>query len=154
MARRRSTGAGVLQGGAALSRSAELDWPIEPILDPDLLYMRVHRSFVIDGELIAGVFRDRPEAKNKMSTNWERYCKTPEEARAKAKVPVDNGIIALKAGEIRQGRLGVEHSPDTVRLDRSHSDVVGDIRSSEARLHLLGILEWSIPAPGLEQVGG
>lgn len=44
-------------------------WPIESIPDSDLLYMRIHKVFVIDGELQPGVFRDH---NGPMSVHWQK----------------------------------------------------------------------------------
>ena len=34
-------------------------WPNEEIPDRDVLFMRVHRKHVVDGEIIPGAFRNR-----------------------------------------------------------------------------------------------
>lgn len=102
--------------------------------------MRVHKMYVADGELQPGVFRDQGDG---MSTNWQKYCPTPVEARAKAKNPRDNGVIRLTVGPIRAIPLTVEHTPDVLRSDRSHTDVKGK-KTAEARLKLLEIAEWAL----------
>jgi hypothetical protein len=90
-----------------------------------------------------GAFRDHGHG---MSTNWQKYCETPEEARSKAKDPVANGVVTLIAGDVRQiSPLTVEHSPDRERNDRSHTDVVGE-KDQEVRLKLLRVYRWAIRA--------
>ena len=116
-------------------------WPVEIIPDEDHLFMRAHRNFIRDRQLIPGVFRDQGDG---MSTNWKKYCATPEEARAMAKNPADNGIISLQTGKIRKIQpLSVEHAPDHIRDDRSHTEVRGK-KDSEIRLRLLKIYDWAL----------
>lgn len=62
-----------------------------------------------------------------MSTEWRKYCATPQGVRSHAKVPQDNAVLLLIAGDVRaiQG-LGVVHTPDRERRNRAHVDVIGD----------------------------
>jgi hypothetical protein len=41
-----------------MAEEPELSWPIEEIPETDELFMRVHRTFVVNGALIPGAFRD------------------------------------------------------------------------------------------------
>ncbi|HYM60337.1 MAG TPA: hypothetical protein VEZ11_05535 [Thermoanaerobaculia bacterium] len=102
--------------------------------------MRIHKTFVIDGELQPGVFRDHDGA---MSVHWQKYCPSPSLARARARHPEDNGIISLVAGRVRKVPLGVDHDPDATLGDRSHTNVRGE-KTAEARVRLLGIFEWCL----------
>lgn len=120
------------------------DWPKEEIPDRDALFMRVHRGYVDNGELQPGVFRDQGDG---MSTNWQKYCPTPEEAWRQAKSPENNGVIKLVVGPIRSIPLLVEHTPDLVRRNRSHTDIKGK-KTSEVRLKLLELFEWSLLVGG------
>lgn len=80
-----------------------------------------------------------------MSTDWSKYS-SPEDTRARAAVPGENAVIALRAGDVRRiASLIVRHrpvQPGTVvdgRLippNRAHTDVVGD-KTPEVRLRLL-----------------
>jgi hypothetical protein len=88
-------------------------WPSEVIPDPDKLFMRAHRVHMRTGQLAPGVFKDQGSG---MSTNWQKYCCTPDEARAKARVPDDNAVVSLVAGGVRAVPLSVVHSPDYERL--------------------------------------
>jgi len=36
-------------------------WQIEQIPDADRLFYRIHKSFVVDGEIIPGAFQERGE---------------------------------------------------------------------------------------------
>lgn len=121
------------------------DWAKEDIPDGDLLYMRVHKNFVRDGELQPGVFRDIGDG---MSVNWQKYCPTAADARRLAKKPEDNGVISLSsAGAVRgiatEPPLRVEHTPDFEKPDRSHSEVFGE-KTSAVRLALLRLKTWEI----------
>ncbi|HUP59279.1 MAG TPA: hypothetical protein VNA69_02540 [Thermoanaerobaculia bacterium] len=115
-------------------------WPKEAIPDDDILYMRVHLNNLRDGELQPGVFQDR---EGSMSTNWQKYCPTPEEARAKARNPARNGVIQAVVRDVRAARQVVEHSPDEARGDRSHTSVIG-AKTAEVRLRLYDAFTWSL----------
>lgn len=107
-------------------------WPQEEVPDDAQLYLRAHRMFFYDEELAPGVFRDHGSA---MSTEWDRYS-TPDEALQRAKAPNDNGIVALRAGDVRQilGADSVRHTPQADC--RAHVDVVGE-KTTEVRAKLL-----------------
>lgn len=112
-------------------------YPVEKIPDTDKLYRRVHKTFVINGELIPIAFRENDGG---MSTDWEKYS-TPEQARLRAKKnPGLNGIVSLVAGELRNIDLKVVHSP--THNHQSHADVIGV--DTESRLLLLEIYTWEI----------
>ena len=101
--------------------------------------MRVHVAYVINGELIPGVFRDRGSG---MSTNWSKYCKAAEDARQKASKPADNGVVASSVKSVRAiSTLQVEHTPKPE--DRSHADVIGK-KDTEVRMKLLRAFQWAI----------
>jgi hypothetical protein len=117
------------------------EWTREDVPNEAALFMRVHQSLIRDGEPIPGAFRDQGSG---MSTNWEKYCPTPEHARQKARDPAKNGVIRFLAGDVRAfPPLTVEHTPDLERGDRSHTDVVGR-KDAEVRLKLLRIFKWAI----------
>ena len=116
------------------------DWPSEHIPDHDVLYMRVHRSYIRNGQLTPGVFRDQGDA---MSVNWQRYCETPEAARQLAKIPAENGVVQLIAGEVRAVPLAVVHTPDRESGVRSHADVRG-AKTTEVRAKLMMRFRWCL----------
>ncbi len=118
-------------------------WPIEDIPDPDILFMRTHKiHFKKDtGELKPSFFKDHGDS---MSSNWNKYCLTPEEARRKAKIPEENAVIQFVVGCVRSIPLTVTHAPDYDRQDRSHTDIKGE-KTSEVRLKLLELTECVIP---------
>jgi hypothetical protein len=110
-------------------------WDIEHIPDAATLFYRVHITRLAKGELAASIFF---EVKGSMSVEWEKYA-TAAEAHKRSKVPASNGIVALRAGEIRDvPGLAVQHSP-TIEV-RAHADVLG--------------LENSVEAPGEEAWAG
>lgn len=58
-----------------------------------------------------------------MSVDWEKYS-TAEDCRLRARVPEDNGVVSLVAGEVRAvGELDVLHRPE--ERNRSHSEIRG-----------------------------
>ncbi|HKG24248.1 MAG TPA: hypothetical protein VKB09_01305 [Thermomicrobiales bacterium] len=87
-------------------------WPVEDIPDTDTLYMRVHRQWLRDGNVLPGCFQNRPdEATGAMSTDWAKYA-TPNETRQRAKRPEMNAVIALNVGQVRAiPEQRVVHSP-------------------------------------------
>jgi hypothetical protein len=120
------------------------DWPVEEIPDPDVLFMRVHKSYAQAGELQPGAFRDHGGG---MSVNWAKYC-DPAGARALSKTPSDNGVISFpSAGQVRavgEPGLRVVHEPDRERPDRSHTEVFGN-KSAAVRAALMKLFRWEIP---------
>jgi len=116
-------------------------WPEEEIPDPDHLFMRVEKSFVRNGEIIPGAFRNRPTERDGMSTDWERYS-TPEQTRNRAKVPSNNGVIELLVEDVRKvpGQT-VKHTPSHELNNRAHTDVFG-AKDTEARVKLRRIAKW------------
>jgi len=115
-------------------------WPVEFIPDDDVLYMRVHVNHVANGELLPGAFIDHEGA---MSANWQKYCPTPEEARAKARNPMKNGVVSAIVQNIRKVPMVVEHSPDHVRCDRSHTSIIGE-KNAETRTKLYDAFSWCL----------
>ncbi len=98
------------------------DWDEESIPESAQLYYRVHVSFIREGKLHPGVFREKGGS---ISTDWDRYS-TPEESRRRARVPEENGIIALGAGRVRAiDELSIRHSPDRTTPNRAHTDILG-----------------------------
>ena len=115
-------------------------WDVENIPDEDFVFMRVHKSFIKDGELIPGVFQDRGGG---MSTDWEHYS-TAEQSRNRAKSPADNAVIKLSVGGIRGiEKLTVVHEPDVVTQNRAHSEVFGE-KTTRSRMLLNRLVEWAI----------
>jgi hypothetical protein len=117
-------------------------WPKEDIPDQDTLFMRVHVNNTDEqGEPAASAFRDHGGG---MSTNWHKYCPTAEEARQKASHPDRNGVVQFMVSAIREiPSLLVEHAPDHVRRDRSHTDVIGE-KDEETRFKLRKACHWAI----------
>jgi hypothetical protein len=100
--------------------------------------MRVHRNLVPDGEAEPGVFRDHG---NGMSSDWEKYS-TPQQTRARAREPQENGVISLLTEEVRAiPGLTTLHSPS--RKNRAHAEVVGR-KTPRIRVLLSRIANWEI----------
>lgn len=122
-------------------------WPKEHVPDEDYLYYRIHVTDLDEnGGLRPNSFRDRGGA---MSTDWSKYS-TPEESRARARIPEKNGIVVLGVGEVRGiPGLWVEHTPDPILNNRAHTDVGGP-KEPEVRVKLARIAQWKI-RPNVEK---
>lgn len=115
------------------------NWPVEEIPDEDALYYRVHKTVVENGKPTPGAFRDIGDA---MSVDWSKYT-DPAGTQARARIPGDNGVIALNAGKVRDDAAQtVVHEPS--RGTRAHSGVVGE-KSEAVRLTLRRMAIWMIP---------
>jgi len=114
---------------------------IEPIPDEDLLYMRVHKSYYRNGELLPIAFRDHDGG---MSTDWSKYAR-PEETRSRARDPSKNGVISMVVEQVRAiERLAVEHV--LLPENRAHTNVIGE-KTMEIRAQLFLISNMAIPLP-------
>ena len=121
-----------------MAEESELSWPAEYIPDTDVLFMRVHRTFVVNDTLIPGVFRDHGGG---MSTDWGKYS-TEHDTLARSKKPTDNGVIEMNVSQVRAIQpLTVIHKP--LVDNRAHADVSGE-KSTEVRVKLLRIARWLI----------
>jgi hypothetical protein len=123
-------------------------WDIETIPDGDFVFMRAHKSFIKDGELIPGVFQNRGEG---MSTDWEKYS-TAEQTRNRTlrSPPGDNGVIKLSVAGIRNiEKLSVVHEP--LPDNRAHTEVFGE-KTTKARMLLLREVNWAIMPPDQSQI--
>jgi hypothetical protein len=121
-------------------------WLVEQIPNEDRLFYRIHKSYVVDGEVVPGAFQERGEgAERGMSTDWEKYS-TAEETRQHSKIPADNGIAAFLAGAVRAIDLEVSHAP--LPDNRAHSHVKGIPHEgqlkTQARLKLKRIFQWQV----------
>lgn len=113
-------------------------WPAEDILNEDQLFYRVHRMWVRKGEVIPTAFQNRNAG---MSTDWDKYS-TPGETRVRARIPQDNGVVALLVGNVRQvPNQAVVHAP--LLENRAHAEVRGE-KDEEARVLLGRLAVWRI----------
>ncbi|MBO0932717.1 hypothetical protein [Fibrella aquatilis] len=126
------------------------NWPIEPIPNEHDVYFRVHKNYIVnDGPYMfkprAFVERgDKADQHKSMSTNWEEYS-TPEQTQSEAKIPMDNGVVAMSVGGLRSENLTVNHAP--IPTIRAHTDVNGlpdDIKDVEVRVKLFKHCRWVI----------
>ena len=122
-------------------------WEIEIISDDAVLYYRVHKGYVVEGQLIPGVFKERGEGENRgMSTDWDKYS-TAEEALARSKNPLDNGIVNFIVGEVRNIKnIIVEHAPESDNRAHSHIKGIPSKKPMKTRIRrqLLDACKWEI----------
>ncbi len=117
---------------------------IENIPDDDLLYYRVHKTFIVEGVLVPGAFKELGEGADRgMSTDWSKYS-TPIESQNRARSPKDNGIISGNVGNIKSIGLSVVHAP--IELNIAHTNIKGiDANTTEYRRKLLKVFsQWEI----------
>lgn len=118
-------------------------WDSEIIPDEDILYYRIHKNFIVEGELSPGVFRNGGQAA--MSTDWSKYSsaeETKNRVRDNNKDPDNYGVVEFSTGQVRGIPQEVTHTPS--RNNQAHTSVSGE-KSPEARLKFMEIYEWSIP---------
>ena len=118
-------------------------WESEEIPGADLVFMRVHRTWVKpDGTIGRGAFQNRPTETDGMSTDWQKYSR-PEDTRSRANSPAkDNAVIQFVVGEIRLiPDQTVIHTPKDG--NRAHTDVFGE-KHPEARIKLSRIYKTVI----------
>jgi hypothetical protein len=119
-------------------------WTSEPIPDENYLWMRVHKSYLANGDIAPGTFKNRPTPQDGMSTDWEKYA-TPQDTRDRGRVSADNAVIRLLVGDIRKiPAQTVTHTPDAKTQNRAHTDVFGE-KTPEVRIKLRRISEIVIP---------
>lgn len=121
-----------------------MSFEIEDIPNDGILYYRVHKSYIIENEVIPGAFRSRGDG---MSTDWNKYS-TPEESQARSKTPDDNAIVSFSVLKIRSNPvLSAIHKPEPD--NRSHSLVNGipetkNELQTKTRALLAEIYDWEI----------
>jgi len=131
-------------------------WPIEPVPDADLLFMRVHRNYIQNGKPNAGVFVNHGEGEQEgMSTDWSKYS-TPEETKKRVTNPAwRGGVIQMVAADVRKiPRQTVDNAP--LPDNRAHTNVRGpkkeSVEGTQARYLFMRIWKWAIEyeddAPG------
>lgn len=131
------------------------EWPVEEIPDADVLYYRVHKRRYLEtsnalpadapqDELPPNLFKF---IRGDLSVDWSKYA-TPQEAKDRARVPADNGIVGFQAGPVRAQDHQVVHTPE--QNNRAHSSVRGE--EPKVRVTLSRIAQW-IPEFGPESVG-
>ncbi len=120
-----------------------LGWPVEEIPDVDLVFMRAHKDYFRDGDLLPGVFREQDGS---MSVDWNKYA-AKEETKQRAKNPVNNAVMSLLVGGIRKIKdLDIKHIPEP--SNRAHSEVeLPDNREdlTEVRVLLLRLAQIVVP---------
>lgn len=116
-----------------------ITFPVEDIPNRDSVFMRAHKDYIRDGDIVPGVFREQDGS---MSVDWDKYA-TPEDTRKRAKNPSNNAVLSLSVEGIRKIRnLNVRHAPESA--NRAHSEVdLPDDREhlTEARLLLLRLAD-------------
>ncbi len=125
-------------------------WPKEDIPDHASVFMRIHKSYMIGGDVPPNAFHDRGGG---MSVDWDKYS-TPLETRNRARTPSANAVISMIVGEIRKIQaLVVDHDPiqensfdeegNPLTPNQAHSEVIGE-KTPEVRLKLSRIWAWQI----------
>ncbi|TAK35723.1 MAG: hypothetical protein EPO28_14335 [Saprospiraceae bacterium] len=99
-------------------------WEIESIPDETHLFYRLHKSFIVEGEVLPGAFQERGEGNERgMSTDWAKYS-TAGEALHRSKAPHENAIVQFHVGKIRSlPSLEVVHAP--MADNRAHCHIKG-----------------------------
>lgn len=131
------------------------EWPVEEIPDADVLYYRVHKRRYLEtsnalpadapqDELPPNLFKF---IRGDLSVDWSKYA-TPQEAKDRARVPADNGIVGFQAGPVRAQDHQVVHTPE--QNNRAHSSVRGE--EPKVRVTLSRIAQWTVGF-GLESIG-
>ncbi len=131
------------------------EWPVEEIPDADVLYYRVHKRRYLEtsnalpadapqDELPPNLFKF---IKGDLSVDWSKYA-TPQEAKGRARVPADNGIVGFRTGPVRTQGHQVVHTPE--QNNRAHSSVRGE--EPKVRVTLSRIAQWTVGF-GLESIG-
>lgn len=110
----------------------DMPWESEEIPNTDLLFMRVHRTYLdADGTPLPGAFRDHNGG---MSTDWNKYS-TALETLNRARDPSVNAVISMNVGDVREiPRQVVQHSP--LQENRAHTDVIGE-KKTDAEVRVL-----------------
>lgn len=119
-------------------------YPVEYIPDADKVYYRIHKTYIKNGELIPGAFREQGES---MSVDWEKYA-TPQVTIMRAlRCPENNGVVSFIVGPLRGIPLIVTHAP--VGENIAHTDVTCENSRIEEnpriRLLLLQMITWELP---------
>lgn len=128
--------------------AVEAAWEKEDVPDEDVLYYRVHKSYVdARGHPTPGAFHNTPPKVpgSGMSTDWRKYA-TASETRDKGPQPAENyAVIEMNVGGVRAvpGQT-VEHTPDQDRGNRAHTDVFGE-KTTEVRAKLMQRYVIAIP---------
>jgi len=114
----------------------------EEIPNEDYLFYRIHKSYIVEGVLIPGVFQEK---EGSLSTDWSKYSNA-KLLLGRAKNPKDNGIFKFIVDSVRKIELTVEHAPLTE--NRSHTDVIGIPPKGELKISMRAKLkemcEWEI----------
>lgn len=120
---------------------------VSEIPDTDVLYYRIHKTLLSQSrkkalsanaridEFPPSLFRFKGGS---LSVDWSEYS-TPQEAKDRAGVPEDNGIVEFKAGPVREDGHTVTHTP--IPENPAHSSVCGV--ETEVRFTLSRIAQWT-----------
>jgi hypothetical protein len=72
-----------------------------------------------------------------MSVDWERYS-TPNLTQERGRKPANEyAVVSLVTEKVRAIPLRVVHSPDWLRQNRAHSDVIGDKKAGSPKARVL-----------------
>jgi len=114
----------------------QIDLVSEIIPDEAFVLMRAHRTRIKNGLTTPSAFV--PKGNGRLSVEWGKYT-TPEQTRSRGKVPEDNAVVQLGAGQVRRIRegLNVEHVP--LQFNQAHSEInlpLDNVEQTQVRLML------------------
>ena len=122
----------------------------EHIPPKGVLYRRVYWRFCKDGKIRPSAFKVYGPGGTGVSVDWGKYS-TAEEALGRADRPMENGVAALVAGEVRTvDELDAVHDPVEGNLAHSqisHLDPTDDEAYTDLREQLCELARWVIPCP-------
>lgn len=127
-------------------------WPKQQVPDGDLLFMRVHSSYIKDGKPNAGVFVNHGEGEQEgMSTDWSEHSTAQQTILRAPKPNWKGGVIQMVVGDVRKlPRQTVEHAP--LPDNRAHTNVKGpkkeSVEGTQVRYLFMRIYRWAIKYEG------
>lgn len=118
--------------------------PVEEVPDEDKLFLALHRTFGTTMSPSHFKPQAKPGAPIGLSCDWDKY-RTAEQCRDARRIPADNGVGALVAGDVRrQCACTVSHTPEVT--NKGHCEIghdkIGDV---EVRVKLCRIATEVIP---------
>ncbi|ABX03315.1 hypothetical protein [Herpetosiphon sp.] len=115
----------------------------ESIPDKDFLYMRVHKSFIQNGNPGYGAFKPQGDG---LSTDWDNYS-TPQETRARATstkdLPINlYAVVKMSVALVRAiTELTVVHTPinkdEENGPNQAHTDIKGIDMANRVQANVL-----------------
>lgn len=137
-------------------------WPVEDILNSQVLFLRVAKNNMAGGKPLHGAFKRQvgPNGDKALSVDWSRYS-TAAETRMRASKPQETAVVSLSVAGVRAESFVVVHDPirkaltfngRIVKKNRAHSRVSSQPWDEEHRFKLVRIanVEISEASPLIE----